>query len=224
MKKLLTGLLSAFLLLGSAYAVDLSFDANFALPLDFTKSTWDATAEDLYTHNYVAHYTELGLGGDIGIQAMFTKQLGVRVDLGLFFPQFQSYKKTDSYTIPMLGTTHTSTSSGKDIYSDDYDSFTSFNLFVGPAINISSSKTYTLYVVPGMSFDWRTRKSGDTVTKITYLGAGAAINAQFKVNKKLYLNANCPVIFQFKTIYSDGTEKDTKGLYVVPSVGLGYHL
>ncbi|MCR5285828.1 MAG: hypothetical protein K6D95_09535 [Treponema sp.] len=43
MKKLLTGLLSAFLLLGSAYAVDLSFDANFALPLDFTKSSWSET-------------------------------------------------------------------------------------------------------------------------------------------------------------------------------------
>ena len=214
MKKLLTGLLSAFLLFGSAYAVDLSFDANFALPLDFTKSTWTGY---LGTTSYVAHNTELGLGGDIGVQAMFTKQFGVRADLGLYFPQSVSTKTTTT-----VGNTVT-TGSSKTNYSDLYDSFTSFNLFVGPAINISSSKTYTLYVVPGMSFDWRTAKSGDSVSKVTYLGAGAAINAQFKVNKKLYLNANCPVIFQFKTIYSN-EEKDTKGLYVVPSVGLGYHL
>ncbi|MCR5285829.1 MAG: hypothetical protein K6D95_09540 [Treponema sp.] len=168
--------------------------------------------------SYVAHNTELGLGGDIGVQAMFTKNFGVRADLGLYFPQSVSTKTTTT-----VGNTVT-TGSSKTNYSDLYDSFTSFNLFVGPAINISSSKTYTLYVVPGMSFDWRSAKSGDSVSKVTYLGAGAAINAQFKVNKKLYLNANCPVIFQFKTIYSDGTEKDTKGLYVVPSVGLGYHL
>lgn len=216
MKKILTGLLSAFLLLGSAYAVDLSFDANFALPLDFTKSSW--TDPYFGTISYVTHDTELGLGGDIGVQAMFTKQFGLRADLGLFFPQSVSTKTTKT-----AGNTVTTTNS-KTNYSDLYDSFTSFNLFVGPAINISSSKSYALYVVPGMSFDWRTAKSGDTVTKITYLGAGAAINAQFKVNKNLYLNANCPVIFQFKTIYSDGTRKDTKGLYVVPSVGLGYHL
>ena len=64
MKKILTGLLSAFLLLGSAYAVDLSFDANFALPLDFTKSSWSETILGVKT-SYVAHNTELGLGGDI---------------------------------------------------------------------------------------------------------------------------------------------------------------
>ena len=217
MKKILTGLLSAFLLLGSAYAVDLSFDANFALPLDFTKSSWSETVFGVKT-SYVAHNTEIGLGGDIGVQAMFTKQFGLRADLGLFFPQSVSTKTTTTVSNTVT------TGSSKTNYSDLYDSFTSFNLFVGPAINISSSKSYNLYVVPGMSFDWRTAKSGDTVTKVTFLGAGAAINAQFKVNKNLYLNANCPVIFQFKAIYSDGTEKDTKGLYVVPSVGLGYHL
>ena len=216
MKKILTGLLSAFLLFGSAYAVDLSFDANFALPLDFTKSSW--TDPYFGTISYVTHDTELGLGGDIGVQAMFTKQFGLRADLGLYFPQSVSTKTTTTVSNTVT------TGSSKTNYSDLYDSFTSFNLFVGPAINISSSKSYNLYVVPGMSFDWRTAKSGDTVTKVTFLGAGAAINAQFKVNKNLYLNANCPVIFQFKAIYSDGTEKDTKGLYVVPSVGLGYHL
>lgn len=227
MKKILSVAVAAFMLVGSIFAIDFSVDGNFAIPLDFAKSETKSENTVLgvkTTYNRTTNSQEVGFGGDVGIKAMLTKNFGLKLDLGLYFPNSQSWKTTTVSTVN--NTSSTTNSNGKYVYSDMYDSYTSFNLFVGPAIRLSNKKSYAICVTPGFSFDWRTAKvtSGDTTTpnKKTVLGFGAEFDARYNITKNIYLNAACPIIYQFKEINSNNDETKINALYVVPKIGLGY--
>lgn len=225
MKKILSVAIATFMLVGSVFAIDFSVDGNFAVPLDFTKKEGSANLYDVFSSDSTTNYTEVGIGGDIGLKAMLTKTLGLKVDLGLYFPQSQSWKTTTTTTNVLTGS-NTKTTDGKNTYSDIYDSYTSFNLFVGPAIRLANKKAYAFCVTPGFSVDWRTAKktvnNNTTTYKTTTLGFGAEVDARFNITSHFYLNAACPFIFQFKTIYDDDSEADAKGFYMVPKIGVGY--
>lgn len=225
MKKILSVAAATFLLVGSIFAIDFSVDGNFAIPLDFAK-TETKSESSLGSYNSTTNYQEVGFGGDVGIKAMLTKNFGLKLDLGLYFPNSQSWKTTKTTFSTITNTSTTTPSNGKYVYSDIYDSYTSFNLFVGPAIRLSNKKSYAICVTPGFSFDWRTSKvtSGDTTTtnKTTVLGFGAELDARYNITKNIYLNAACPIIYQFKEINSNNDETKINALYVVPKIGLGY--
>lgn len=227
MKKNLSVIIATLMLAGSVFAIDFSVDGNFAIPLDFAKT--ETKSENTVwgvktTYNRTTNYQEVGFGGDVGIKAMLTKNFCLKLDLGLYFPNSQSWKTTTVSTVNK--TSNTTNSDGKYVYSDMYDSFTSFNLFVGPAIRLSNKKSYAICVTPGFSFDWRTAKvtSGETTTtnKTTVLGFGAEFDARYNITKNIYLNAACPIIYQFKEINSNNDETKINALYVVPKIGLGY--
>lgn len=227
MKKNLSVIIATLMLAGSVFAIDFSVDGNFAIPLDFAKT--ETKSENTVfgvktTYNHTTNYQEVGFGGDVGIKAMLTKNFGLKLDLGLYFPNSQSWKTTTVFTANK--NSNTTNSDGKYVYSDMYDSFTSFNLFVGPAIRLSNKKSYAICVTPGFSFDWRTEKvtSGETTTtnKTTVLGFGAEFDARYNITKNIYLNAACPIIYQFKEINSNNDETKINALYVVPKIGVGY--
>lgn len=224
MKKILSVAIATLMLAGSVFAIDFSVDGNFAVPLDFTKTESTVKVNDSNYTTTTINYKEVGIGGDIGLKAMLTKTFGLKVDLGLYFPQSQNWNSTTDAVF--LGRKTTSTDSGKTTYSDGYDSYTSFNLFVGPAIRLANKKSYAFCVTPGFSVDWRTEKytvgNSTTTYKTTTLGFGAEVDARFNITRHLYLNAACPFIFQFKTIYDDDSEAETKGFYMVPKIGVGY--
>lgn len=228
MKKILSVAIATLMLVGSVFAIDFSVDGNFAVPLDFTKSETHSSSSILgVTTNYdrTTNNKEFGLGGDLGLKAMLTKTFGVKVDLGLYFPQSVTSKTT---TVTKVGSSTTTSNPDptETKYSDIYDSYTSFNLFVGPAIRLANKKAYAFCVTPGFSVDWRTAKYtvGDTpkTSKTTTLGFGAELDARFNITSHFYLNAACPFVFQFKTIYDDDSEADAKGFYMVPKIGVGY--
>lgn len=222
MKKILSVAVAAFMLVGSIFAIDFSVDGNFAIPLDFAKETKTVVDSSVFgaKSTITTNSQEVGFGGDVGIKAMLTKNFGLKLDLGLYFPNSQSYKITTTLNNTSLD------DSGKYVYSDMYDSYTSFNLFVGPAIRLSNKKAYAICVTPGFSFDWRTAKvtSGDktTTNKKTVLGFGAEFDARYNITKNIYLNAACPIIYQFKEINSNNDETKINAFYVVPKIGLGY--
>lgn len=222
MKKILSVAVAVFMLVGSIFAIDFSVDGNFAIPLDFAKETKTVVESSILgtKSTITTNSQEVGFGGDVGIKAMLTKNFGLKLDLGFYFPNSQSYKITTTLN------NSSRDDSGKYVYSDRYDSFTSFNLFVGPAIRLSNKKSYAICVTPGFSFDWRTSKvtSGETTTtnKTTVLGFGAEFDARYNITKNIYLNAACPIIYQFKEINSNNDETKINALYVVPKIGLGY--
>lgn len=227
MKKNLSVIIATLMLAGSVFAIDFSVDGNFAIPLDFAKTETKSENTVLSvktTYNRTTNYQEVGFGGDVGIKAMLTKNFGLKLDLGLYFPNSQSWKTTTVSTVNK--NSNTTNSDGKYVYSDMYDSFTSFNLFVGPAIRLSNKKSYAICVTPGFSFDWRTAKvtvgNNSTTNKTTVLGFGAEFDARYNITKNIYLNAACPIIYQFKEINSNNDETKINALYVVPKIGVGY--
>lgn len=225
MKKLLGAAVLAVMFVGSAFAIDFSVDANFAVPFNFTSSTTNFDLDEKnYTHTKSVR-KEMGLGADVGLKAMLTRTFGLKVDLGLYFPQSATTTTTTkSSAFGNVTTVGPNSSSVK--YSDLYDSYTSFNLFAGPAIRFKKSSAYDLCVTPGFSVDVRksTVGSGDSATsdKLTYLGFGAELDARYNINKNFYVSAACPLIYQFKVIDANNKEYEAHGLYIVPKIGLGY--
>ena len=225
MKKLFGAAVLAVMFVGSAFAIDFSVDANFAVPFNFTSST---TNIDYNEKNYIhtkSVIKEMGLGADVGLKAMLTRTFGLKVDLGLYFPQSATTTTTTKSAVGgAVTTTEPKDSSVK--YSDLYDSYTSFNLFAGPAIRFKKSSAYDLCVTPGFSVDVRksTVGSGDSATsdKLTYLGFGAELDARYNINKNFYVSAACPLIYQFKVIDANNKEYEAHGLYIVPKIGVGY--
>ena len=225
MKKLFGAAVLAVMFVGSAFAIDFSVDANFAVPFNFTSST---TNVDFGGKNYThikSVRKEMGLGADVGLKAMLTRTFGLKVDLGLYFPQSATTTTTTKTSVGgTVTTTEPKDSSVK--YSDLYDSYTSFNLFAGPAIRFKKSIAYDLCVTPGFSVDVRKSSvgSGDSATsdKLTYLGFGAELDARYNINKNFYVSAACPLIYQFKVIDANDEEYEAHGLYIVPKIGLGY--
>lgn len=222
MKKILSVAVATLMFVGSIFAIDFSVDGNFAIPLDFAKT--ETNNEVPYIKSTITtNSQEVSFGGDIGVKAMLTKMFGVKVDLGLYFPNKKSSKTT---TVTTFGNNTTKTEAdGEIVYADIYDSFTSFNLFVGPAIRLANKKSYAFCVTPGFSFDWRTAKytvgNNSTSIKTTTLGFGAEIDARYNITKNIYLNAACPFIYQFKVI-SENDESKINAFYIVPKIGLGY--
>jgi len=227
MKKLLSAAVAAIVLVGSAFAIDLSVDANFALPLDFTSSNYNVDVnEKNYTHTKTVS-RDSGIGADIGVKAMLTDMFGVKADVGLYFPQ--SLTTTVTNTTSVLGKVTTVGPNESTMkYADIYDSYSSFNIFAGPAIRAVKAKGYEICVTPGLSVDMRkaTVGTGDQAqsSTMTYLGFGAELDARVKLNKHVYINAACPFIYQFKVIDSSNNEYEAKGFYVVPKIGVGYKL
>lgn len=225
MKKIISVVLATLLFVGSAFAIDFSADLNVALPLDFTTSKLNVDVNDNnYTHT-TTKKTESGFGFDAGFKAMFTDMFGVKMNLGLYMPQ--KVKSTTTTATKLLGKENTVTADPVTTeYSDMFDSFTSFNVFVGPAICVQNKKSYALTVTPGLSIDMRTAsvKVGDETksTKYQYWGFGAEIDAIYIVTKNIYLNFSCPAVYQFKIVDSDDNETDRNGFYVVPKIGVGY--
>lgn len=224
MKKLFGAAVLA-VMFGSAFAIDFSVDANFAVPFNFTSSN---TNVDFGGNSYIhtkSVIKEMGLGADVGLKAMLTRTFGLKVDLGLYFPQSATTTTTTKSSVGgTVTTTEPKVSSVK--YSDLYDSYTSFNLFAGPAIRFKKSSAYDLCVTPGFSVDIRknTVGSGDSATsdKLTYLGFGAELDARYNINKNFYVSAACPLIYQFKVIDANNKEYEAHVLYIVPKIGLGY--
>lgn len=102
MKKILSVAVAAFMLVGSIFAIDFSVDGNFAIPLDFAKTETKSENTVLgvkTTYNRTTNYQEVGFGGDVGIKAMLTKNFGLKLDLGLYFPNSQSWKTTTVTTV-----------------------------------------------------------------------------------------------------------------------------
>ncbi len=225
MKKLFGAAVLAVMFVGSAFAIDFSVDANFAVPFNFTSSTTNIDVDKkTYTHTKSV-IKEMGLGADVGLKAMLTRTFGLKVDLGLYFPQSATTTTTTKSSVGgTVTTTEPKDSSVK--YSDLYDSYTSFNLFAGPAIRFKKSSAYDLCVTPGFSVDVRKKTvgSGDSATsdKLTYLGFGAELDARYNINKNFYVSAACPLIYQFKVIDANNKEYEAHGLYIVPKIGLGY--
>lgn len=225
MKKLFGAAVLAVMFVGSAFAIDFSVDANFAVPFNFTSSTTNIDYnEKNFTHTKSV-IKEMGLGADVGLKAMFTRTFGLKVDLGLYFPQ--SATTTTTIKSSVLGNVTTVGPNSSSVeYSDLYDSYTSFNLFAGPAIRFKKSSAYDLCVTPGFSVDVRksTVGSGDSATsdKLTYLGFGAELDARYNINKNFYVSAACPLIYQFKVIDANNKEYEAHGLYIVTKIGLGY--
>ena len=225
MKKLLGATVLAVMFVGSAFAIDFSVDANFAVPFNFTSSTTNIDVDKKNFTHTKSVIKEMGLGADVGLKAMLTRTFGLKVDLGLYFPQSATTTTTTKSSVGgTVTTTEPNSSSVK--YSDLYDSYTSFNLFAGPAIRFKKSSAYDLCVTPGFSVDVRksTVGSGDSATsdKLTYLGFGAELDARYNINKNFYVSAACPLIYQFKVIDANDEEYEAHGLYVVPKIGLGY--
>lgn len=225
MKKLFGAAVLAVMFVGSAFAIDFSVDANFAVPFNFTSSTTNIDLDEKnYTHTKSVR-KEMGLGADVGLKAMLTRTFGLKVDLGLYFPQ-SATKTTTTKTSVGGNVTTTEPNSSSVKYSDLYDSYTSFNLFAGPAIRFKKSSAYDLCVTPGFSVDIRknTVGSGDSAKsdKLTYLGFGAELDARYNINKNFYVSAACPLIYQFKVIDANNKEYEAHGLYIVPKIGLGY--
>lgn len=226
MKKIIVALLSVFILAGSAFAVDLSADFNVALPFDFTTNKYNVDVNDSnYTHTTTKN-KESGFGVDAGLKAMLTKQFGVKVNLGYYCPK--KVTSTTTTVSKILG--KESTVKGDPItttYSDVYDSFSSFNVFVGPAIVVQDKKSYDITVTPGLSIDMRSASKtvGDQTktVKYQYWGVGAQIDATYNLSKKLYLNFSCPAVYQFKIVDSDDNEAECNGFYLVPKIGVGYN-
>lgn len=225
MKKLFGAAVLAVMFVGSAFAIDFSVDANFAVPFNFTSSTTNIDVDKkTFTHTKSV-IKEMGLGADVGLKAMLTRTFGLKVDLGLYFPQSATTTTTTkSSGLGNVTTVGPNSSSVK--YSDLYDSYTSFNLFAGPAIRFKKSSAYDLCVTPGFSVDIRksTVGSGDSATsdKLTYLGFGAELDARYNINKNFYVSAACPLIYQFKVIDANDKEYEAHGLYIVPKIGVGY--
>ena len=225
MKKLFGAAVLAVMFVGSAFAIDFSVDANFAVPFNFTSSTTNIDLDEKnYTHTKSVR-KEMGLGADVGLKAMLTRTFGLKVDLGLYFPQ--SATTTTTTKSAVLGNVTTVGPNSSSVkYSDLYDSYTSFNLFAGPAIRFKKSSAYDLCVTPGFSVDVRksTVGSGDSATsdKLTYLGFGAELDARYNINKNFYVSAACPLIYQFKVIDANDEEYEAHGLYIVPKIGVGY--
>ncbi len=225
MKKLFGAAVLAVMFVGSAFAIDFSVDANFAVPFNFTSSTTNIDVDKKnFTHTKSVR-KEMGLGADVGLKAMLTRTFGLKVDLGLYFPQ-SATKTTTTKTSVGGNVTTTEPNSSSVKYSDLYDSYTSFNLFAGPAIRFKKSSAYDLCVTPGFSVDIRknTVGSGDSAKsdKLTYLGFGAELDARYNINKNFYVSAACPLIYQFKVIDANNKEYEAHGLYIVPKIGLGY--
>lgn len=225
MKKLFGAAVLAVMFVGSAFAIDFSVDANFAVPFNFTSSTTNIDLDEKnYTHTKSVR-KEMELGADVGLKAMLTRTFGLKVDLGLYFPQ-SATKTTTTKTSVGGNVTTTEPNSSSVKYSDLYDSYTSFNLFAGPAIRFKKSSAYDLCVTPGFSVDIRknTVGSGDSAKsdKLTYLGFGAELDARYNINKNFYVSAACPLIYQFKVIDANNKEYEAHGLYIVPKIGVGY--
>ena len=226
MKKLFGAAVLAVMFVGSAFAIDFSVDANFAVPFNFTSSTTNIDVDKKnYTHT--KSVKEMGLGADVGLKAMLTRTFGLKVDLGLYFPQSATTTTTTTTKSSVLGNVTTVGPNSSSVkYSDLYDSYTSFNLFAGPAIRFKKSSAYDLCVTPGFSVDVRksTVGSGDSAKsdKLTYLGFGAELDARYNINKNFYVSAACPLIYQFKVIDANDKEYEAHGLYIVPKIGLGY--
>lgn len=227
MKKLFGAAVLAVMFVGSAFAIDFSVDANFAVPFNFTSSTTNIDVDKKnYTHTKSV-IKEMGLGADVGLKAMLTRTFGLKVDLGLYFPQSATTTTTTTTKSSVLGNVTTVGPNSSSVkYSDLYDSYTSFNLFAGPAIRFKKSSAYDLCVTPGFSVDVRksTVGSGDSAKsdKLTYLGFGAELDARYNINKNFYVSAACPLIYQFKVIDANDKEYEAHGLYIVPKIGLGY--
>ena len=225
MKKLFGAAVLAVMFVGSAFAIDFSVDANFAVPFNFTSSTTNIDLDEKnYTHTKSV-IKEMGLGADVGLKAMLTRTFGLKVDLGLYFPQSATTTTTTKSSV--LGNVTTVGPNSSSVkYSDLYDSYTSFNLFAGPAIRFKKSSAYDLCVTPGFSVDVRksTVGSGDSAKsdKLTYLGFGAELDARYNINKNFYVSAACPLIYQFKVIDANNKEYEAHGLYIVPKIGVGY--
>ena len=225
MKKLFGAAVLAVMFVGSAFAIDFSVDANFAVPFNFTSSTTNIDLDEKnYTHTKSVR-KEMGLGADVGLKAMLTRTFGLKVDLGLYFPQSATTTTTTKSSV--LGNVKTVGPNSSSVkYSDLYDSYTSFNLFAGPAIRFKKSSAYDLCVTPGFSVDVRksTVGSGDSAKsdKLTYLGFGAELDARYNINKNFYVSAACPLIYQFKVIDANNKEYEAHGLYIVPKIGVGY--
>lgn len=223
MKKLLATIVAFLALAGSAFAIDLSADINFGVPMSFTSSNTEF--EIIGTHYSISSKNkETSLGANAGVTAMLTDMFGARLDLGYFVPQSMT-----TTTTTKIGSNNPSTTTTKTDYEDTTRS--SFNVFVGPAINVYSKKNLVVYVNPGFNFDYRsytvTTGSGEskTTTKYTntYYGAGAEVQAKYKLNKNLAVNFNCPVIYNFKVIDSQDNEAETKGWYLIPMLGISYN-
>lgn len=68
MKKLLGAAVLAVMFVGSAFAIDFSVDANFAVPFNFTSSTTNFDVDKkTYTHTKSV-IKEMGLGADVGLK------------------------------------------------------------------------------------------------------------------------------------------------------------
>ena len=222
MKKLLSVLAVLSVMCGSVFAIGLTIDGNFAVP--FTMGSYTTLDSKLNDSNYITSTTktvERGIGGDVGVTVLLSKYIGVKADVGLFFPQ--SLTANTKTTTVVGGNATTKETSTTTEYKSDTSSTIDFNLFVGPYIAVKSAKKYTISVVPGFSLISRTTtvKSGDSSNKTntqTY-GFGAELGAVYKITKNISANFTCPVIYQFQAKSGD-TTKDIKNLNVTPMAGI----
>lgn len=218
MKKLLSAAVAAVMLVGSAFAIDLCVDANFALPVSYSVEKSQTT----FLGNTIAVITTIeegGFGGDIGFSAMLTNSIGVKAELGLYSPHNATVTLKS-----IIGDNKTDFDPVEINYSDVYDSYTSFNLFVGPTLGLNAHGAITAYLTPGLNIDFRkaVAKGSDTVAlNQKLIGIGAELDGRLNLSKFLYINAACPVIYNFKVIDSNNKEYKASGLYVVPKIGVG---
>ncbi len=208
MKKIIVSLLSLFVLVSAASAIEFSADVNFTMPMQ------SFSGSDLFLKDYTEF--DFGTGFDFGISAMVNKRFGAKVDLGLNFPQ--NYKRT-----------YKESGNKTDInYNSELKAYNAFSIFAGPKINITSTKNYSVTVIPGILMQFYTAETKPapltnitTTTKWSEWGAGAEIQATYTISTNLYANFACPLVWKFSKSDDNGS-KDLKVFYFQPKFGIGY--
>lgn len=211
MKKLLSVVMTALIFAVSSFALDLSADVNFAVPM---------TAAGFTDSNVGDKYFETSLGFDAGVQAMVDKKFGLKLSFGADFPQSKSgegsVKIINSWAI----------TSYNDDFSGYNNGFSVMSLFVAPVINVKQTTKYTVSVNPGMLFRFYNAsvKTGDTVTKYSWtnMGAGAEIDARYKITNNIYARFGCPLVWLFNMQNTSGDSTKYNGFYFAPHFGIAY--
>lgn len=214
MKKLI-GILTALLIAGSVFAVDFSIDAGFDIPMSVWKSekfTYGSTTEQ------TTYFTN-GIGFDIGAQAMFTKEVGVRFEFGYEMPKSQSDK-----TVVKTRNSKTNRKSSFS-YPDVYSDFKCLSIFCGAALHAAGNKTAVLYVSPGVvinNYSGTSKVTGKTGKSIEF-GLGADIEGRINITSNLYLKAGFPVYYMIvQKVNGQDADMIIDGFNFTPQIGLGY--
>lgn len=221
MKKFLAAVLTVFLGASSVFAIENSFDANFAVPLYFSAEKTSNTLLGVTTIKEVDKFWN-GFGLVLNDTAMLTKNLGARISLGLLWP-YEVQIKTITNTSSAYGNT-TTTNTNKGYFKDDGSIFNA-NLFVGFTYRPVLDRKFQVLITPGANFSWINavlNVDNEYTSNFTF-GLGVEVTGEYNVYKDLYVSISVPFVYQFVSVDNGKTDENYKGsLRVTPQIGAGW--